>query len=79
MRYSFRSIMLTVVMLIAVTPSNIYAYINPGIGSSNFQVIIAFWVTLFFALKIFFEKIKLFLKNLFYGKRKKNIKDSAGK
>lgn len=46
-------------------PLNIYSYIDPGTGSYVFQIIIATFVAVSFALKVYWNKIKILLKNLF--------------
>ncbi|MBU2540885.1 MAG: hypothetical protein KJ593_03185 [Candidatus Omnitrophica bacterium] len=48
-----------------------YAYLDPGTGSSIFQLIIAVVMGGLFVIKLFWTKIALFFKNLF-SKRKKN-------
>ncbi|MBL7196606.1 MAG: hypothetical protein ISS47_00755 [Candidatus Omnitrophica bacterium] len=41
-----------------------YAYLDPGSGSYVFQLIIGILFGALFAIKIFWTKIKFFLKNL---------------
>ena len=50
----------------SIIPSkNVYAYLDPGTGSYFFQMIIASVIGGLFALKMFWIKIKEFIKNLF--------------
>ena len=44
---------------------NVYAYLDPGTGSYFIQMIIASVIGGLFALKIFWMKIKVFIKSLF--------------
>jgi len=46
------------------------AYIDPGTGSFIIQIAIAAFVGCSFAIKIFWSKIKTFLRNLFSKKGK---------
>ena len=46
-----------------------YGYIDPGTGSYILQMIIAIVVGALFGIKIFFNKIKSFFTNLFFGNR----------
>jgi len=48
-----------------ILSKNVYAYLDPGTGSYFFQMIIASVIGGLFALKIFWMKIKVFIKNLF--------------
>ncbi|HUU05497.1 MAG TPA: hypothetical protein VMZ49_06405 [Patescibacteria group bacterium] len=50
-------------------PRYSYAYIDPGTGSYVFQIIIAAFVALSFAVKVYWHKIKIFVVRLF-SKRK---------
>ena len=47
-----------------------YAYIDPGYGSYIFQLAMGILFGALFAIKLFWNKIKGFLKNLFFGKKK---------
>jgi len=59
-----------ILLSIIIFPNNVCAYINPGVGSSVFQIIIALLVTGLFVIKQFFNKIKIFFTNLFSKRRK---------
>jgi len=63
--------MATVFIHILVFPQYAYAYIDPGAGSCVFQIIIATLVVGLFFIKLFFNKIKNFLANLFSNKKDK--------
>ena len=47
-----------------------FGYIDPGTGSYVFQIIIAAFVAVSFAVKIFWHKIKGFFRGLFAKKEK---------
>jgi len=51
-------------------PRHAYGYIDPGTGSYVFQIIIAAFVAVSFAVKIFWHKIKGFFRGLFAKKEK---------
>jgi len=51
-------------------PVRIYSYIDPGTGSYIFQIIIAAFVAVSFAVKVYWHKIKKFLGQLFAKKEK---------
>ena len=57
--------------LSCVLPEEAYAYIDPGSGSSLFQLIICTLIGGFFACKLLFLKYKDKLKNLFSKADKK--------
>lgn len=44
---------------------NAYAYLDPGAGSYILQVVIAFFMGLLFAIKLFWIRIAAFFKKLF--------------
>ncbi len=46
-------------------PKPNYAYIDPGTGSYVIQILIAAFVSISFAIRIFWKKIKAFLLKLF--------------
>lgn len=54
-----------VVLFYFIVPLKAYAYLDPGTGSYIFQLIIAVFIGGLFAAKLFWNKIKIFLKNLF--------------
>ncbi len=56
-------------------PVCIYAYIDPGTGSYFIQLLIAAFVGISFAIRLFWTKIKSFLSFIF--SRKKNIDDEG--
>ena len=47
-----------------------YGYIDPGTGSYIFQIIIAAFVAVSFAVKVYWHKIKKFAGRLFHRKEK---------
>jgi hypothetical protein len=52
------------VALGVISPGPASAYIDPGAGSFALQVIIAFLVGALFALKVYWNKLKEFIKRL---------------
>ncbi|PKN20535.1 MAG: hypothetical protein CVU71_01730 [Deltaproteobacteria bacterium HGW-Deltaproteobacteria-6] len=51
--------------LFVVSPSPVYAYIDPATGGYVMQVIIAGFLATAYAVKVFWKKIKSFLTALF--------------
>lgn len=51
-------------------PRYIYSYIDPGTGSYIFQIVIAAFVAVSFAVKVYWDKIKKFVGRLFAKKEK---------
>jgi hypothetical protein len=51
-------------------PVRVYSYIDPGTGSYIFQIVIAAFVAVSFAVKVYWHKIKTFLAKLFAKKEK---------
>jgi hypothetical protein len=49
-------------------PRYAYCYIDPGTGSYVFQIIVAAFVAISFAVKVFWHKIKGFFQKLFAKK-----------
>ena len=56
---------LLLMSLYLVFPPFAYAYLDPGTGSYVFQLLIAGLVGLGFLVKVYWNKIKLFLTHLF--------------
>lgn len=52
-------------LFIFVFPKNSYAYLDPGTGSYIFQIVIAGFIGGLFVFKIYWNKIKTSLRNLF--------------
>ena len=50
-------------------PRNAYGYIDPGTGSYVFQILIAAFVAVSFAVKVYWHKIKKFVGGLFSKKK----------
>ena len=51
-------------------PLRAYSYIDPGTGSYIFQIVIAAFVALSFAVKVYWHKIKKLVGGLFAKKEK---------
>jgi hypothetical protein len=54
------------------------AYIDPGVGSMIFQVLIAGFVVIGFIMKVFWARIKSFFAKLFRRNAKKEVTDLHG-
>ena len=50
-------------------PLDAYGYIDPGTGSYVFQIIIAAFVAVSFAVKVYWHKIRKFVGGLFSKKK----------
>jgi len=48
-----------------VVPTEVHAYLDPGAGSHLLQLILGLVLGALFSLKIFWKKIKIFLKRIF--------------
>jgi len=53
------------IFLQVIFVQNAFAYLDPGTLSYVFQILIGFFVGSFFAIKMFWQKIKIFFSNLF--------------
>ncbi|MCK4396886.1 hypothetical protein KAW96_09895 [candidate division WOR-3 bacterium] len=62
---SLKEILSVISLFYLISPQKLYAYLDPGTGSFIFQLIIAALLGGLFAIKIFWKRIKTFLKNLF--------------
>lgn len=59
-----------------IFPQKAYAYLDPGTGSYILQLIIAVSLGGLFAVKLFWNRIKIFFKNLFSrGKKREKAED----
>lgn len=56
-------------------PQKVCAYLDPGTGSFIFQIIIAVLFGSLFAVKLFWNSIKIFFKNLFSSRIKRKDED----
>lgn len=68
----FKIIFVMLVVFYAAFPGMAYAYINPGTGTFILQLIIGALTGGIVAIKLYWNKIKAFFKNLF--KANKNEK-----
>ena len=64
------SCFLLLAALCLLFPVYSYGYIDPGTGSYVFQIIIAAFVAVSFAVKVYWQKIKGFITGLFAKKGK---------
>ncbi len=46
-------------------PQTAYAYIDPGTGSMILQILIAAFAAIGYTIKVYWGKIKVFIKNIF--------------
>jgi len=58
----------TFTALLLCFPLLIYAYIDPGTGSYIIQIVIAAFIGISLAIRIFWKKIKIFFINIFQKK-----------
>jgi hypothetical protein len=58
------TILVVLTLFYLIPPLKAYAYLDPGTGSYIFQLIIAALLGGLFAVKLFWNKIKISLKNL---------------
>ena len=65
-----KKIIIVFILLSVVFCKKTYAYIDPGSGSYVFQMLIGFLIGGLFAVKIFWQKITVFLRGLFFKERK---------
>ncbi|MBN2346322.1 MAG: hypothetical protein JXO51_08005 [Candidatus Aminicenantes bacterium] len=61
---------LLAVACLLLFPARAYCYIDPGTGSYLFQIIIAAFVAVSFAVKLYWNKIKKLVGRLFAKKEK---------
>ena len=67
---------LIVLLLFFIWIHNAYAYLDPGTGSYVLQILIASLLGAAFAIKIFWQKILAFVKNIFSKKPGEQTNDS---
>ena len=67
-----------VMFLYLAFPSFAYAYLDPGTGSYIFQLIIAGMVGLFFAIKVYWRRIRSFSTGLFSKGKKMDGSEGEG-
>jgi len=63
--------MKTLVLFLFVFPNIAFAYLDPGTGSYIFQVLIAAVVGAFFAIKMYWQRVKNFFSSRFSKKQEK--------
>jgi len=68
---SLMKISLGIILLFLVFTGTAYAYLDPGTGSYILQVLLEFLLAIFFAVKMFFTKIKTFFKKNNNNNRRK--------
>ena len=56
--------MLALMVVVAATPSPAHAYVDFGVGSYAFQILIAWGLALAFLLRTFWGRIVTFLRRL---------------
>lgn len=60
------------IILVMITPSVAYAYLDPGTGSIILQAILGFIAAAITSISIYWSKFKSFLNKIF-GKKKDNF------
>ena len=69
-QYSYLVPTFFVILIHMVFPNKAYAYLVPGTSNYVFQLIIATLLGGVFALKVFWNNIKVFFKNLLLKRKK---------
>lgn len=57
----WRVSLISVILLSCIFSSKAYCYLDPGTGSFIFQVLITALLSVIFAIKVFWNRIKLFV------------------
>jgi hypothetical protein len=63
-------ILLFIVLLSILFPENVHAYLDPGTGSYVLQIILAFVIGGLYTFKLYWVRIKAYLKRTFLEERK---------
>lgn len=71
----YKNLLLTLIISVIIFPSIANAYLDAGTGSYILQLLLAAFFGGLFAIKLFWNKIKTIFKNLFSGKKDKNIEN----
>ncbi|MBI2019368.1 hypothetical protein HYS95_01710 [Candidatus Daviesbacteria bacterium] len=58
-------ILLPLITLALITPTEAHAYLDPGSGSQFLQIILGFVLGGLFTLKVFWKRILFYLKRIF--------------
>jgi len=66
-------------LAILIMPTGAFAYLDPGSGSYIIQVIVAGLLGGVFVVKTFWDKIKLYAKNIFYFVKNLAIRKKDGR
>ena len=72
--YRFLCLIFITSIIIFVSAAQAYAYIDLGLGSYFFQILIAALLGLLFVLKMYWRGILTYFKNLFLRKQKNRKK-----
>lgn len=72
MKNAFGYIFLFLVAFFVISPTNTYAYLDPGAGSYLFQILAASFFTFFFIFKNWWKEVKAFIYKLVYRKGEEN-------
>ena len=72
--YRCRVAILTIFLLTSslLSPKNAYCYLDPGSGSYVLQLVIGSLLGLLFAIKLFWNRIKEYIKNVFTKEKDSN-------
>ncbi len=73
----FRGNVAALALICFIFPQEAHAYLDPGTGSYILQMAIAALLAGLFSIKLFWNKIKIFFKNLF--SRDKNCEETKDK
>lgn len=60
-----KQILLLILIIVILIPKAAFAYLDPGTGSYVLQVVIALFIGAIYSVKIYWTKIKTFIKRTF--------------
>jgi hypothetical protein len=65
-RIFLKTVLLWFILFSLLFSKPAYAYLDPGIGSYLLQIALAFLLAAFFAMKLFYRKLKNAFKKIFF-------------
>lgn len=65
----FIKLLLFITLIYLLAPGTAYAYIDPGTGSYILQILIAAFIAAAFAIRSFWENVKMFFRGLFKNQK----------
>ncbi|HEY4502563.1 MAG TPA: hypothetical protein VJH21_01895 [Candidatus Paceibacterota bacterium] len=64
-----------ILFYVIALPKSAFAYLDPGTGSLLFQFFLATFVGASFAVKMYWQKIRLFVAHIFAKKKEGDVHD----